>query len=149
MTLTLRKSDLIGYRLLFGGVAISILGVGAWILLTGRGDNVPAALTLLIPALFFLILAGGVRGPSCLVADSQYVSKSARFYNWQIVRRVPRSSVHGMRVRRSPVLPSLDFLGKDGRVILSDSASFTHQEIKNFATYLGLTVEGLDDKKAF
>jgi hypothetical protein len=46
------------------------------------------------------------------------------------------------------VLPSLDVLGKNGRVLLSDSAAFTPREIEDFAAYLGVTVEGLHDKKA-
>jgi hypothetical protein len=133
--------------LLFGGVAIALLGVGVWILFQGRGDTVPTALILSIFALLFLILAAGVRGPSFLFADGQYVGKSGWFYNRQIVRRVPRSSVCAMRVRRNPVLPSLDFLGSDGRVVFSHSASFTPREIQQFADYLGVAVEGLHGKR--
>lgn len=130
-----------GYRLLFAAAAISFFGVAAWVLTAARGDTVLSAVTLSIFALFFAILAAGVRGPSRLFADTQYVGKSGWFYNRQIVRRFPRTSVRRMRLRRNPMLPSLDFLGSDGRVVFSHSAAFTRREIEGFAAYLGITVE--------
>lgn len=148
MALSVPNRTLMGYRLLFGAVAISLLGVAAWVLVVGRGDTLPSALTLSIFALLFVVLGAGVRGPSCLFADDHYVGKSGRFYHWEICRRVPRASVRAMRLRRNPVLPSLDFLGIDGRVVFSHSAAFSLREIEDFAAYLGVTVEGLGRRKA-
>jgi hypothetical protein len=143
MTLRGRDNGVV-YRVIFAVASLSFFGGAVWVL-TGRGDTVATALVLSAFGLFFIVLAGGARGRPELFADNQYVGKAGWFYNRKLVRRYPRGSVQIMRLTKNPLLPSLDFLGPDGRVIFSGSASYTREEIKDFATYLGIQVKGLDD----
>lgn len=144
MTLRARDSGAL-YRVIFGAAALSFLGAASWILTAGRGDTVATAAVLLVFGLFFIILLAGVRGRSEVFADNLHVGKSGWFYNRQVIRRYPRGSISSMRLRRNPLLSSLDFLGMDGRVIFSASADYSRREIEDLASYLGIHVQGLDE----
>ena len=135
------------YRVIFGAAALSFFGAACWILIAGRGDTVPTAVVLSIFGSLFVVLLAGVRGRSEVFADNLHVGKSGWFYNRQIIRRYPRGSVSSMRLRRNPLLPSLDFLGIDGRVVFSASADYSRSEIEELASFLGIQVQGLADSR--